>query len=105
MSARQNRQLRQPRWFFELVARWRDEWVLPCVNCGQVWTAWEWQLDGYPTTGQPGWCPEEFGLCTECATATPEVLAWRLSEAVPLDEYAAGFRARWRTRRLQEARP
>jgi len=98
------KRLRRPRWFYVLVSRLRGWWVLPCVNCGQEWTAWEWTMDGSPTTGKPGWNPPEFALCTECATATAKELRdikpdWSTSD---LNEYAHRWRQDWLRKRLKE---
>jgi hypothetical protein len=96
------KRLRRPRWFFMLVSTMRGWWIYPCVNCGRWWTAWEWELDGYPTTGMPGWCPWDFGLCTECATATADELREIKPDwlAAQLDAYADRYRREWMRQRM-----
>ena len=95
------KRLRQPRWLFRLIGsllnRWRGYWWSRCVNCGQEFGAWEWTLDGRPTTGKPGWHYEEFAICRECDTADANELAgryfWRMRPS--LSDWAARQRDKW----------
>lgn len=93
------KRLRRPRWLWRLIGgalcRWRGYWWSRCVNCGQEFGAWEWALDGYPTTGKSGWHYEEFALCRSCATCCSWRRGIRGNDAVVLSDYARRQRERW----------
>jgi hypothetical protein len=66
--------MRQPRWFYRWWANLHGYFWLPCRLCGQMYSGFEWTLDGAPTVHEAkrGWCAEDFGICTECAAITPQ---------------------------------